>query len=159
MKNLILITVALVSFAFQAQAVSQCVPSKTVAEAKYDYDKGLEYIGTQLNAEYNKAALNLQRDQAAIAQVLQQRLQAINLQHEQEVAKIQDDLNPGWREALVDATERHNAAVQEAKSDYELENNISVMIYNKATEQSRLNYERQAAKLAAEYNRAVCATP
>lgn len=158
MKKMILITAALATFAFQAQAADyQCVPTKTVEVATADYNNGLLVLGVALTAEYDAATVQLHQDYDAALVLYKEQVKTLNHDFQKEVSAIKRDLNPGWRQVVAEATTRHNEDLLALRDELQVQNNMAVDLYNYSTEQSRLNYNYQAAQLANEYNRAVCA--
>lgn len=158
MKKLVLVMATIAAFSFQAQASEvQCVPTRTVAEAKVELENGLRHLDENLQAEYAAAQATLQLEYSSRQTRYDQRVQEINARYEQEFAQIREELNPGWNTALEEAVARHNQDLLQAKYEYEHHNEFARDRYYATVEAARVNYNQRAAELTAEYNRSVCA--
>jgi hypothetical protein len=160
MKNFIILTTVLAAFTAHANTSDyQCVPTKSVESAKADYDYSLQVLNAELSAEYDAATSHLNQDYDMNLTCYNQQVKTSNQEFNSEIAAIKRDLHPGWRKAVEDATARHNEDLLVLRDEYNAQNQEARRDYHFATEQARLNYDYQAAQVAAEYNRAVCATP
>ncbi len=158
MKKLILLTAALVTIAFQAEASDyRCVPTKSVESARSDYDYSIQLLDENLAAEYEAASVQLQQDYDMNLAHYEHHVKMLRHDFKHEVNTIKRDLNPGWREAIDAATDRHNNDLLLARDEYHAKNEVAKHHYNQTTEESRLNYNYEASLIADEYNRAVCA--
>lgn len=158
MKKLILITATLFTFAFQAKASNpECVPTKSVEQATADYNTGVQALNANLAAEDAAAVALLQQKYDAALAAYNEHVQYLYEQVQKEIAVIQHDANPGWQQAIEVAIARYNENVLVAQNEYYAKTDAAAANYNATTEQSRVNFNQQAVKLADDYNHAVCA--
>ncbi len=154
----ILALLVLVVVSSQAHAAeSQCVPTKTVEQAKAELDLGYRQLDQQLAAEYQAAQVLLQSTYSNAAAEYKSTVQMIDSKYNQEITQIRRDLNPGWNTEIENAAIRHNESLHQASVNYRVTCDNALALHNQTVETARLKYNHESAALAANYNRAVCA--
>jgi hypothetical protein len=162
MKNLFLILATVLAFSTSAHAApkfskEECVPTKTVEEAKADYDASIAALNIAINNTYTKAVNDYNKAVANNLTVYNQQVAAINAAYDAEVKQITTDFLPGWQNALKAATDKHNKDLDAAIAQYDAKNKNEYAIYNQTVSRAQADYAVKAKAIADEYNKAVCA--
>jgi len=158
-KNISAALLAVFAFGFQSQAFATdaCVPTMTVEQAQSQMDAGIAKISQEINQSYAEADSVFNQETAKAIKAHTERAKEIEAQYQEEVRMIKANLDLGWREKLVAATEAHNQSALQSANQYTAETTAHVATYNQTTEQARASYNAKAAELAAQYNKAICA--
>lgn len=159
MKNLFLVLAAVLTFSAQSFAAhaDQCVPTKTVQEAKAEYDSSVAALNISINQIYTKAVVDYNSATATNLVVYNQQVASINAVYDAEVKAITTDLPVGWQAALKAATDKHNQDLDLAIVQYDVKNKNEYAVYNLTVNQAKNNFDVQARAIAEKYNKAVCA--
>lgn len=119
MKKIILIATALFTLALQTKASNyECVPTKTVEAASAEYNASILALDTNLAEEYKAATVQLQQSYDLALATYNEHVQSLYEQVEKEIAKIQQDANPGWQQAIEVAIAQYNENVLVAQNRY-----------------------------------------
>ncbi|MBC7464560.1 MAG: hypothetical protein H7256_01085 [Bdellovibrio sp.] len=161
MKNLCIILAAFVAFSVQSFATesfaAQCVPTKTVEQAKADYDSSIAALNVSIHNTYSKAVNDYNVATAANLAAYDQQVVAINAAYNAQVKLITDNLAPGWQDALKAATDKHNQDLDLAIVQVDVKNKNEYAVYNQTVNQAKANFTVRAQAIADVYNKAVCA--
>lgn len=148
----------LVVVSSQAHAVdSQCVPTKTVEQAKAELVLGQHKLDRNLAADYQLAQQELFNTYNKAAADYKNNTQNIELKYEQEVAQIRRNLNSGWDLEIEKAAARYNESLNQEGLNYRMTCDVALSRHNEAVENARIKYNLSSQVLAENYNRAVCA--
>lgn len=158
MSRLFMVLVAAVGFSTAAQASDiQCVPTQTVETARVILDNGTAVLQNDVLVAYKKAELNFKIMTAVSLAKYNDVIPKIETQYQNEVAQIKKDLNLGWQEALIMATNKHNQAVAMAQQSYNDECASEVVVYDQAVANAQAIYVANEQILVDQYNTSVCA--
>lgn len=154
---MVLLAVGAVSIHSYAAGVQECVPTKTVAAARADYDAGIATISVTLNQAYAQALAQYNQATTNSLAAYNSTMKDAELQYQNEVAEIRTSLRLGWQQELEAAANRHNQTVAAASARYSSENQTALDSYNQSVSGAQASFNAGAKVLVDQYNAAVCA--
>jgi transketolase len=157
MKKLLLVILTMAAFATHTYANdSHCVPTKTVEEAKAQFDAGVAAINVTLQADYAKAMAEYDQSVKDLVAKYYATLASIDNKYESDAKEIQNSHRPGWQQALTDLRNKRNIDARKNYDQYYVDADSFITVYYQKVELAKDKYRRSGDALVSEYNTSVC---